>query len=78
MENLEIIRKKWEEFEKEAREIRKSMANWEFINSLPFRLRIALEYYIKTGDLYVASRIAGITIEEFNELRKKANIPNVC
>ncbi len=63
--------------EEEAREIRRRMANWEFINKQPPRLREALIYYIEKGDLYVASRIAGLTIEEFNELRKKAGIPNV-
>jgi len=36
-----------------------------------------LKYYVETGDLYVASRIAGLTVEEFNELRIKARIPNV-
>jgi len=41
-------------------------------------LRAALKYYIETGDLYVASRVAGLTVEEFNELRKKAGIPNVA
>ncbi|MGC9086823.1 MAG: hypothetical protein ACP5IT_11575 [Thermoproteota archaeon] len=62
---------------KEAREIRKKMANWDFINSLPPKLRAALVYYVEKGDLYVASRIAGITMEEMNELRIKAGIPNV-
>ena len=33
---------------------------------------------IEKGDLYVASRIAGLSIEEFNELRIKARIPNVA
>lgn len=70
--------KKWVEAEKEAREIRKRYADWEFINSLPPKLRAALLYYIETGDLYVASRIAGLTVEEFNELRIRANIPNVA
>ena len=69
---------KWVEVEKEAREIRKRYADWEFINSLPPKLRAALLYYIETGDLYVASRIAGLTVEEFNELRIRANIPNVA
>jgi len=69
---------KWVEAEKEAREIRKRYADWEFINSLPPKLRVALLYYIETGDLYVASRIAGLTVEEFNELRIRANIPNVA
>jgi hypothetical protein len=63
--------------EEEAREVRRREANWSFIESQPPRLRAALKYYIETGDLYVASRIAGLTIEEFNELRKKAGIPNV-
>ncbi len=68
---------KWRRLEEEAREIRRREANWSFIESQPPRLRAALKYYIETGDLYVASRIAGLTIEEFNELRKKAGIPNV-
>ena len=42
------------------------------------RLRAALKFYVETGDLYVASRIAGLSVEEFNELRKRARIPNVC
>jgi len=69
---------KWVEAEREAREIRKRYADWEFINSLPPKLRAALLYYIEAGDLYVASRIAGLTVEEFNELRIRANIPNVA
>ncbi len=61
----------------EAREIRRKMANWGFIERQSPKIKAALKYYIETGDLYVASRIAGLTIEEFNELRKKAGIPNV-
>jgi len=52
-------------------------ANWSFIESQPPRIREALKYLIEDDDLYVASRIAGVTIEEMNELRKKANIPKV-
>jgi hypothetical protein len=62
----------------EAREIRRRYANWDYIRKQSPRIRVALEYYVETGDLYVASRIAGVTIEEFNELRIKAGIPNVC
>jgi len=62
----------------EARRIRRSMADWDFIEKQPPRIKEALKYYIETGDLYVASRIAGLTIEEFNELRIKARIPNVA
>ncbi len=64
--------------EEEAREIRRRMADWKFIENQPPRIREALKYYIETGDLYVASRIAGLRIEEFNELRKRARIPNVA
>ncbi len=69
---------KWHRLEEEARRIRRREANWEFINNQPPRIKVALKFYVETGDLYVASRIAGLTIEEFNELRIKANIPNVA
>ena len=69
---------KWLELEEEAREIRRREADWEFIKRQPPRVRAALEYYVETGDLYVASRIAGMRLEEFNELRIRANIPNVA
>jgi len=62
----------------EARSVRRRMADWDFINKQPPKIREALKYYIETGDLYVASRIAGLYIEEFNELRKRARIPNVA
>lgn len=32
----------------EAREVRRRTANWDFINSLPPKLRLALVYYIET------------------------------
>ena len=66
------------EEEMEAREIRRRHADWEFIKRQETRVRLALEYFVETGDLYVASRIANLTIDEFNELRKKAKIPIVC
>jgi hypothetical protein len=69
--------KYYEEKEKWARELRRKEADWNFINSQPLRIRLALEYYIEDGDIYVASKIAGISVDEFNELRIKANIPSV-
>ncbi len=69
---------RWLELEREAREVRRRTADWDFIRRQPLRVRLALEYYIETGDLYVASRIAGVTVEEMNELRVRANIPNVA
>ncbi len=62
----------------EAKRIRASLADWVFINSQPPRIREALKYYIETGDMYVASRIANLTVEEFNEYRIRARIPNVA
>ncbi len=72
------LRGKWEKLEEEARRIRESEADWEFIERQPPKIKAALKYYVKEGDLYVASRIASLKIEEFNELRKKAGIPNVA
>jgi len=69
---------KWRRLEEEARELRRREADWEFINSQPPRIKAALKLYVETGDMYVASRIADVSVEEFNELRKKAGIPNVC
>jgi len=74
----------WEEFSieelmrrfEEGREIRRREADWEFINKQPPRIKAALIYYIEKGDLYVASRIAGVSMEEMNDLRIRARIPN--
>ena len=60
--------------EEEAREVRRKTANWEFIKTLPPKLRIAIEYYIETGDIYNAAKLAGMGVDEFNELRIKAGI----
>ncbi|BAK54402.1 hypothetical protein [Sulfurisphaera tokodaii] len=59
----------------EARQVRRSTANWEFIKSLPPKLRIALEYYIETGNFREAARMAGMSVDEFLYFAKdKANI----
>ena len=60
--------------EEEAREVRRRTANWEFIKTLPPKQRIAIEYYIETGDIYNAAKLAGMAVDEFNELRIKAGI----
>ena len=57
-----------------AREVRRRTANWDFIKSLPPKLRIALEYYIEVGDLYNAAKLAGMGVDEFNELRIRAGV----
>jgi len=73
----EILQDFWKT-EEECKKLRRRMADWDFIKSQPPRIRAALEYYIETGDLYVASRIAGVTVGKMNELRKRAKIPNVA
>ena len=63
-------------FEK-AREVRRKMANWEFIDRQEPKVKAALKFLVEDGDLYVASRIAGLKVEEMDEFRIKANIPIV-
>ncbi|RUM47341.1 MAG: hypothetical protein DSY37_02840 [Hyperthermus sp.] len=63
--------------EEEARRIRRSMADWEFINKQPARIREALKYYIERGDIRLAARLAGLALEEFRELLRRARIPVV-
>jgi len=65
------------EEEREAREIRRRMADWEFIEKQPPRIREALRYYIETGDIRRAAKLAGLGIEEFRELLRRARVPVV-
>ncbi len=64
----------WEEEDREAREIHRREANWEFINKQLTRIKAALIYFIETGDRRGAAKVTGMTLDEFNELRIKANI----
>ncbi len=74
----ENILKEWMERFREAREIRRRYANWEFIKSQPPRIRVALEYYIETGDFRTAAKIADMGVDEFVYMAKDlANIPTV-
>ena len=65
-----------EDFE-EARKIRRELADWEFIEKQVPRVREALKHYIETGDIRRASVLAGMDIEDFRELLRRANIPVV-
>ena len=67
----------WVGEDEEAKRLRMKYADWGFIEKQPVRLREALKYYINKGDIWVASRIAGMTVDEFNQVRIKANIPEV-
>ncbi|MEM4439623.1 MAG: hypothetical protein QW680_13440 [Pyrobaculum sp.] len=72
---MEELARYFEDLEEELRRIRRERADWEFINSLPPRLRIALMYYIETGDIRKASKLAEMPLEDFRELMRKAKIP---
>jgi len=63
--------------EEEARELRRRFADWDFISRQPPKVREALKYYIEKGDLRRAAKLAGLGIEEFRELLRKARIPVV-
>ena len=68
--------KEWVEYFREAREIRRRYANWDFIKSQPPKIRIALEYYIETGDFRTAAKITGMGVDEFLDMAKDlAGIP---
>jgi hypothetical protein len=66
--------KEWESIDSELRELRKSRADWNYIRSLPQKIREAVEIYIETGDLWISAKIAGMTEDEFNEIRIRAGI----
>ncbi|MEX2706446.1 MAG: hypothetical protein Q6352_014525 [Candidatus Freyrarchaeum guaymaensis] len=62
--------------EEAERETRKHSADWEFIRSQPPK-KIALKLFVENEDLYGASRLAGLTVDEFDKLRIKAKLPLV-
>ncbi len=61
--------------EEEAKRLRRRYADWNFINGLPPRLREAIKFYIEKGDIRLACKLAGLGIEEFRELLRKAKVP---
>jgi hypothetical protein len=70
--------REWVERLREAREIRRKYANWEFIKSQPPKLRVALEYFVETGDFRTAAAMAEMGVDEFVDLaRYRAGIPLV-
>jgi hypothetical protein len=77
-QNIDDKLKEWIEYFNEAREIRRRFANWEFVKKQPPKIRIALEYYIETGDFRTAAKIVGMGVDEFVDMAKDlANIPTV-
>jgi len=75
--SLEKKFEKWRKLEEEAREIRRKEANWSFIESQPPRVKAALIYYIETGDIRTSAKLAGMDLEDFRNLLRRASIPVV-
>ncbi len=75
--SLEERLRKWLELEREAREVRRRTADWDFIRRQPPRLRAALVYYIETGDIRTSAKLSGLELEDFRELLRRANVPVV-
>jgi hypothetical protein len=75
--SLEKKLEKWRKLEEEAREIRRKEANWSFIESQPPRVKAALIYYIETGDIRTSAKLAGMDLEDFRNLLRRASIPVV-
>jgi len=69
---------RWRLEDEEARRIRRSQADWGFIESQPPKYRLALAHFVEEGDLYKAAKLAELTIDEFNQLRIKARIPRIA
>jgi len=59
----------------EARRLRRERAGWQFIESLPPRLRVAVKFFIETGDLRLAQLLSGLDYEDFRELLRRAKVP---
>ncbi|WP_288006143.1 hypothetical protein [Thermofilum sp.] len=68
---------KFKEFELEARELREKSADWEFIEKQPEPIKTALKVLVENGDLWLAAKISGLPVDEFDEIRIKAKIPVV-
>ena len=57
-----------------AREVRRRMADWAFIESQPPRLREALKYSVERGDLrWQPSWLDGV--DELADVARQADIP---
>ena len=60
--------------EREARELRRREADWDYINSLPPRIRVAIKLFIETGNLRLSQKISGLGLEEFVEHLRRADV----
>ncbi|GAB6943268.1 hypothetical protein [Vulcanisaeta sp. JCM 14467] len=73
MVSEEVI-KELKDREEEARRVRRAEADWEFINSLPPRVRSAVVLFIETGDLRLAQKLSGLDLEGFIDVLRRARV----
>jgi hypothetical protein len=69
----DIIRE-LEEREKEVAEMRRQNADWNYINTLPLRVRAAVILFIEKGDLRLSQKLSGLDLEDFIETLRKAKV----
>lgn len=62
------------ERERELRDERRSVADWEYIKSLPPPVRGAVELFVETGDLRLAQRLSGLPLEDFVDVLRRARV----
>lgn len=55
----------------------KKQMDWDFIKKQPLKIREALKLFIKLGDPYKAAKLAGLSVDKFEEIRIRAKIPMV-
>jgi hypothetical protein len=68
------ILRELEEREKEVAETRRQNANWNYINTLPPRVRAAVILFIEKGDLRLSQKLSGLDPEDFIEILRKARV----
>ena len=68
------ILRELEEREKEVAEMRRQNADWNYINTLPPRVRATVILFLEKGDLRLSQKLSGLDLEDFIETLRKARV----
>jgi len=68
------ILRELEEREKEVAQMRKQNADWNYINTLPPRVKAAVILFIEKRDLRLSQKLSGLDLEDFIETLRKAKV----
>ena len=52
----------------------KKQMDWDFIKKQPLKIRTSLKIFIESGDLRLAQKFSGLSLEKFVDLLRKAKI----